>query len=618
MRRLLFAPLALLVMALLVAAPLAAQPLASPPLSPLGPKHEMRAAWIATVINLDWPTTRSATASAVQQAQLVSMLDGLQASGVNAVFFQVRSEADAMYDSPYEPWSHWLTGAQGTPPSPFYDPLAFAVEEAHARGMELHAWLNPYRADRGSGYAQDPTHVTQANPEWMLEFGALKIFDPGLQASRDRVALISADIARRYDVDGIHFDDYFYPYPPNNITNEDQATFQADPRGFTSINDWRRDNVNLMVAQVQDSLQAIDPELAFGISPFGIWRNGVPSGITGLDAYNVIFADALAWMNAQTVDYLVPQTYWKITGPQDFERLSAWWGDQRNDRHVYAGHGLYRTDAATFSGALFAPTEIPRQVRLTRDDPDLQGGSFFRAKNLTVFRSQGFRDSLQTDLYRRAALTPTMDWKSLAAPAAASSLAPTWNGDDLTLAWDPSPAGGDAETQFYAVYRINAAQPGLPASLDDPENLVAVTGETTFTDRPFVSPDPYHYVVTAVSPNSVESGPTNVVTVDGRAVSSEPEAGPVAFALDAPRPNPSRGAVEMALRLATPGRVSVHVVDVLGRRVATLVDDAPLGVGAHDLRWDGRTHGAPAPAGTYLVVLDVDGRRATRALTIAR
>ena len=202
------------------------------------PKHEFRGAWIATVINLDWPGSRGTFISNQQQAQLTTMLDKLKKAGINAVFFQVRSEADAMYESPYEPWSYWLTGRQGVPPNPFYDPLTFAVEEAHKRGMELHAWFNPYRTVRGSGYTNHASHVSVQHPEWTLTIGNLTVLNPGLQKVRDHITTVIADVVRRYDIDGVHFDDYFYPYPPNQITLQDRETFNNDPRGFRSIGAW--------------------------------------------------------------------------------------------------------------------------------------------------------------------------------------------------------------------------------------------------------------------------------------------------------------------------------------------------------------------------------------------
>ncbi|MGH7451691.1 MAG: glycoside hydrolase family 10 protein, partial [bacterium] len=278
------------------------------------PKREFRGAWIATVINLDWPSTPG-LAPGTQRGELMRLLDELQAAGINAVMFQVRSECDAMYASTIEPWSYWLTGGQGRAPSPFYDPLQFAVQEAHKRGMELHAWLNPYRSVREIGsYANAANHVSVQHPEWLFRAGNTRVLDPGLPMVRAYVTSVVMDVVNRYDVDGIHFDDYFYPYPPDQISNQDDATFANYSRGFTNRGDWRRDNVNLLIKMIHDSIQVVKPYVKFGISPFGIWRNGIPTGITGLDAYNTIYCDALAWLQQQTIDYLTPQLYWPFGG----------------------------------------------------------------------------------------------------------------------------------------------------------------------------------------------------------------------------------------------------------------------------------------------------------------
>ena len=606
------------VMRLLLLTLLVAASVSDPATAQELPKHEFRGAWIATVINLDWPSCRlsSSTCSAsAQRAELASILDGLQDVGINAVLFQVRTESDAFYDSPYEPSSYWLTGEQGADPG--YDPLAFAIEESHKRGMELHAWFNPYRADRGSSYTKADNHVTVQHPEWILDFGAIQITDPGLPEVRDYVTTVVADVARRYDVDGIHFDDYFYPYPPNAITNQDDASY-AEYGGGLSRGDWRRANVFEFVEQVRDSLAIANPDAVFGISPFGIWKNGVPAGITGLDAFNVVYADAVGWLNPgdgePLIDYLTPQLYWAFGGGQDYGKLAPWWESQRNDRHLYPGHGLYKADRATFSGTLYFSNEVPNQVRFNRATEGVQGSVFFRAKNLTQFSSKGFADSLRTDLYRYPALPPTMDWRSQDAPGTPTALALDDAPADglpgeVELTWT-APAAGDTQARFFAVYRVPQAQAGdLEAALEEPENLVGVTGETTIRNV-LLDGGAYTYVVTSMSPNSIESAPSNAVTLSG---SVDAEDGPaLALRLDAPRPNPSAGPVALAFTLPEAGRVTLRVVDVLGREVATLVDGEARAAGSHTVAWSARA------AGTYLVVLDADGARATRPMVVVR
>lgn len=587
-------------------------------------KYEFRGAWVATVANLDWPSCTSCS-SDVQKADLIDILDGLQEAGINAVIFQVRTEADALYDSPFEPWSYWLTGEQGTAPEPFYDPLAFAIEEAHARGMELHAWINPYRADRGSSYPKAASHVTNANPDWILSFShGISILDPGLPQVRDRVAAIVGDIARRYDIDGLHYDDYFYPYPStgfSRITNEDDATFAAHSRGFTDRGDWRRDNVNLLVAQIQDTLRAVRPEAVHGVSPFGIWKSGTPTGTTGLDAYSVIYADAVAWLDAQDIDYLTPQLYWSSErvfdadgdGDNDFNRqrfttLANWWASVRNDRHLYPGMAGYRIGQRGFEA-----DEIPNQIRYTRSRDDIGGSVIFRANSGILFSSLGLGDSLRTDLYRTAALPPVMDWMSQQAPGAPTALTAAERPGDTTvdLSWT-APVAGDAEARFFAVYRIPSAEAGdLTAAMARGENLVEVTGQATATDVPPVN-DLYTYVVTAVSANSIESLPSNPAVVQS-SVATEAD-GPLAAALGTPRPNPARGHTTVDVTLAQAGRVTLRVVDVLGREVARLLDAAPRTAGTHPVTWQTGALGS----GTYLLILEGPEGRATRPVVVVR
>lgn len=584
------------------------------------PKYEFRGAWIATVINLDWPDSRFGSTQA-QQVQLITMLDALQEAGINAVFFQVRSESDAMYASDIEPWSHWLTGTQGQAPNPFYDPLSFAIEEAHKRGMELHAWLNPYRANRGSGYPTDPSHVTNAHPDWTLSIGDIVVLDPGLQEVRDYIATIVSDVARRYDIDGVHFDDYFYPYPPNQITGEDAFTFSLHPRGFTNIGDWRRDNVNLMVAQVHDSLQVVNPSIKFGISPFGIWKNGVPNGIVGLDAYNDIYSDARAWIDAETIDYIVPQLYWSFGGGQDYGKLAPWWESVRNDRHFYPGHGLYRADAATYWSTLFAADEIPRQVRFNRNEEGIQGSVFFRAKNITVHPSKGFADTLRTDLYKQPALTPSMRWKDATPPATPPNLAFEWTSDEeVRLSWETPPAtGGEPAAKRYAVYRVrSAAAPNFDEIIADAANLIALTGENEITDRPGIADDPYYYVVTSVSANSIESAPSNHIVLDGKAVDVE-HYEPTAIALLQNYPNPFRETTTIQFTLDTPRTVSLRIYNMLGQEVATLLTETWKEPGVHQILWEGVNHaGSRLPSGAYFYILDTGDRRETKNMLLVR
>jgi uncharacterized lipoprotein YddW (UPF0748 family) len=471
----------------------------------------MRAAWIATVTNLDWPSSRNLTVEQ-QKQEFINLLDELKRDGINTVIFQVRSECDAMYSSAFDPWSYWLTGSQGTAPFPYYDPLEFAIDEAHKRGMELHAWFNPYRAERTVGnYTIDPGHVTVQHPDWIIQISTFKFLDPGLPMVRDYVTSVIYDIVSRYDVDGIHADDYFYPYPPNQISNQDAATFAAYPRGFTDIKNWRRDNVNLLIAQVNDTIQSVKPWVKFGMSPFGIWKNGVPPGIVGLSAYDDIYCDAIAWLHNRSVDYLTPQLYWPFGGGQDYAKLQPWWADSvyANERHFYPGHAYYRIPNWT------NPSEMPNQIRFDRNNPKVQGGVFFRAKNFGE-NPKGVTDTLRNDLYRYPSILPIMNWKDVVAPNPPQNLRfeRLANGRG-GLVWDvPQTASDGDSAKRYVVYRFDYSNI-QPADLENSSNILNVEGSRqSIPGEPPSTAGPFYFVVTSLDRNYNESGMSNILQVN--------------------------------------------------------------------------------------------------------
>jgi uncharacterized lipoprotein YddW (UPF0748 family) len=475
------------------------------------PKREFRAAWVATVENLDWPSTRG-TNPDPQKAELVTLLDQLKATGISCVVFQVRPACDALYASPYEPWSYWLTGTQGAGPAVEFDPLAFAVAEAHKRGMELHAWFNPYRAEKTIGqFTLADNHVVKQHPDWILTFPStkLKILDPGLPQVREFNAKIVADIVRRYDVDGVHADDYFYPYDPT-ITTEDATTFQNHSRGFTNIGDWRRDNVNLQMKMLMDSVNAIKPYVKFGMSPFGIWRPGYPPGITGLDAYNTLFADALAWLRDRSIDYLTPQLYWPIGGGQDYSKLMPWWADSTAayGRHLYPGMAPYRIGSWTAA-------EVPNQIKLNRGNPKVGGEVYFRARNGITDNLKGFQDSLKQNYYKYPALHPVMAWKDVVQPYPVRGIryaALPGNGG-LAVQWDlPLQAPDGDYASRYAVYRFDHYPSG--AEFDDPRNMLSVEGNMYVVPPPASNPLlPSYFVVRSLDRNYNEGDTSNVLII---------------------------------------------------------------------------------------------------------
>ena len=480
------------------------------------PKREFRSAWVATVTDLDWPTSNTETPD-VQRAELITILDNLKAAGITAVIFQIRPECDALYASSIEPWSYWLTGHEGTPPNPLWDPLQFAIDESHKRGMELHAWFNPYRAIRDTtAYPRALNHVSVLHPDWILRFSGitLRILNPGIPDVRAYVTSVIMDVVRRYDIDGVHFDDYFYPYPSgtfNQISTEDTATFHAYPRGFSNIDDWRRDNVNLQMKMIHDSIQAVKPFVKFGISPFGIWKDGVPSGITGLDAYSVLYGDAMAWLHQHSVDYLTPQLYWRIGGPQDYSKLMPWWADSTAwyNRHLYTGH-IYGTSYST--------SELPNQVRLNRANPKTGGSVFFRAGNI-LDNTLGFTDSLRNNLYHYPSLEPVMAWKDTVPPNPPRGITYASLPGTLVPAiqWElPITASDGDSASRYAIYRFNY-NAGPSPDVSDPRNMVSVEGERFSSPPPPPGPGPYYYYATALDRNFNESIVSSPLTITGPA-----------------------------------------------------------------------------------------------------
>jgi uncharacterized lipoprotein YddW (UPF0748 family) len=472
------------------------------------PKREFRGAWVASVVNLDWPSSPFLTTSA-QKEQLVSIFEDLKNMGINAVIFQIRPECDALYNSSYEPWSYWLTGSQGSPPNPYYDPLEFAVEEAHKRGMELHAWFNPYRAVRSVGsFSISSQHVTYQHPDWILAFGNLRILNPGLPQVRDYNTAVIMDVVRRYDIDGVHFDDYFYPYPPDQITNEDAVTFAEYSRGFTNIADWRRDNVNQQIKQINDSIMAVKPYVKFGISPFGIWRNGVPPGIIGMDAYSQIYADPITWLHDRSVDYLTPQLYWRIGGSQDYSKLMPWWADSTyaNERHLYTGHILNTS---------FSTSELPNQLKLNRNNSKVSGSIWFRA-DLLRSNTLTFRDSLRQNYYKYKALPPVMEWKDVLPPNPPLNVRyERLEGSGISaITWDLPQTASDGDSAFrYVVYRFNQINI-LQEDIDDPKNLIEIENKRNHV--PFsesTASGPYFYVITSLDRNNNESLISNVLEI---------------------------------------------------------------------------------------------------------
>ena len=405
------------------------------------PARELRGAWIATVANIDWPS-KPGLPVAQQKAELISLLDRAAQLHLNAVFFQVRSVCDAVYASPLEPWSEYLTGTQGKMPSPFYDPLALAVAEAHKRGLQLHAWFNPFRA--GHPEAKSPpalNHVTRTHPELIRHYGNQTIADPGEPETQARAIAAMLDVVKRYDVDGVVIDDYFYPYPQKDWAKrelpfpDDASWKKFGAQSGLSRDDWRRANINQFVQKVSQSVHAAKPWLQFGISPFGIWRPGVPTGIDAhaLDSYAKLYADAPLWLRNGWVDYLAPQLYWAIAPREhSFPVLFQWWRQQNpKGRHVFAA--LNDTD----SGKRFSDDEIGRQIDVVRTQTSNGGEIHYHLR--TLAENYGLAKTVAAK-YAQPALPPAVPWL-VAAPPEKPKFYQTESRAGWRFQWENSGAG---------------------------------------------------------------------------------------------------------------------------------------------------------------------------------
>ena len=374
--------------------------------------YEFRGVWIATVDNIDWPAKGMVNVED-QKAEFIRQLDLHKSNGMNAVIVQVRPAADAFYPSQYEPWSQWLTGVQGHPPSPYYDPLQFMIEETHKRGMEFHAWCNPYRADFQIGKSSiAPNHITRIHPEWFLTYGDKKYFDPSNKQAQKFVVNVVRDIVKRYDVDAIHMDDYFYPYRIAGKEFPDEASYRKSGTSL-SKDDWRRSNVDSIIAMLNAAIKIEKPWVKFGISPFSVWRNKDqdPEGSDSKAAqtnYDDLYANILLWLKKGWIDYVAPQLYLEIGNSKiAYEKLLDWWSKHSYGRHLYIGQGIYRADER--SSAWKNPKELPSQIQLLRKYPDVQGSIYFSSKSFDR-NPNGWNDSLRNNYYREPAMIPPMEW----------------------------------------------------------------------------------------------------------------------------------------------------------------------------------------------------------------
>jgi len=417
------------------------------PLDPPAPFQEFRGAWVAAVANIDWPSRKDLDPAA-QKAELTAVIENAARLRLNVVILQVRPACDALYASRLEPWSEYLTGTMGRAPSPVWDPLAFAIAEAHQRGLELHAWFNPFRALHNSAKSPiAPGHISRTHPAWVRSYGHFLWLDPGEPGVRDYSLSVVMDVVNRYDIDGVHFDDYFYPYKERDAAGR-EIDFPDGPSwerfgagGRLDRGDWRRENINNFVRRTYAAIKAAKPWVKFGVSPFGIWRPGQPKSVDGLDAYDGLYADSRRWLSSGWVDYFAPQLYWPIDSPrQSFPALLGWWARQNtHDRLLVPGLDLNRVRGSV------KPTEIANQCRLTRKQPGAAGEILWGLGALP--RNQPLWSTLTREVYAQPALMPPAPWLGHGRQLKPFlSVTPAGGAGGVELAWQT--AGGDAAARW--------------------------------------------------------------------------------------------------------------------------------------------------------------------------
>lgn len=481
------------------------------------PKREMRAVWVATVRNIDWPSKAGLTVEE-QKKELIYLLNVHKKNRMNVIVFQVRPACDALYNSPYEPWAQWITGKQGQAPDPYYDPLEMIIEECHKRNMELHAWFNPYRAVTGFEHTiLDSSHIAVTHPEMVLRYGKNKYLNPGLPETRAYVTKVVADVVSRYDIDAVHMDDYFYPYKLPGVDFPDEEAFLKYHGEFSKDEkeDWRRNNVDLVIRQIQDTIKTLKPWVKFGISPFGVWRNKSTDPL-GSDTqskqtnYDDLYADILKWLREGWIDYVTPQAYWHIGFEiADHQKISEWWDTNSFNKNLYIGLGVHRLNKKSKYEEWRSSDQIVRQVELSRSLPNVSGNFYFSSK---VFIKNPLRinQTLRKKLYPYPALIPINPAIPGKAPPPPSQLSVKSTGDSVILRWNQNVSPD--EQGYFVVYR---SRKNKEINQDDPSNILLLTNkpEVSLKKRFFLTRRNYNIRVTSISRTHYESTVGETVSV---------------------------------------------------------------------------------------------------------
>ncbi len=445
----------------------------------VGAQNQFKGVWISTVKRLDYPS-RTGLNSYQLKNEFTEIADSCNNLGINALIFQIRPAADAFFVSPYEPWSEWLTGKQGKAPKPFFDPLEFMIEQTHLRQMQFHAWINPFRAIATITHADiADNHITKLKPEWFFDYGNNRYFNPGIPQVQDYLVKVIVDIVKRYNIDGIHFDDYFYPYPLKNSKNKiipipDYNTFKKYGENFTNIKEWRRYNINKFVHRVHDSIKNIKPWVKFGISPPAVWRNkgydANGSATLGLASYDWIYADVLFWLKNKWVDYIAPQLYWHMNHKRaNYKILVKWWHNHNYDTDLYIGLNVHSIDKSRTDPNWGNPDQIPEQIRYAQSFSSVKGFILYRYESLSK-NPLGIKDSLKNNFFADTSvlliakndtsvflkdekIKIANKTKKENPPLKPINIGKYNIGNEITILWD-SPSDMDS-IKYFAVYKLN-------------------------------------------------------------------------------------------------------------------------------------------------------------------
>lgn len=470
------------------------------------PKREMRAAWISTVENIDWPS-KPGLSDKEMKNEMIAILDNLRSYNLNTVIFQIRPTADAYYKSTKEPASHWITGTQGVAPG--FDPLQIMIDEAGKRGMNVHVWLNPYRVQKDTVRdVLSKNHLYFKRPDLFLTYGKTRYFNPGLQETRNFVASVVGEIVRKYDIQAVHMDDYFYPYKIEGQEFPDEKAFAKEPRQFKDKEDWRRDNVDLIIKQIRDTIIANKPEVEFGISPFGVWRNIAKDSQgsntrAGATNYDDLYANILKWQKENWIDYVTPQIYWHIGFDRaNFEVLAKWWAEHKYGANVYVGHGDYKISNTAKEPEWRSSDQIVKQIEMIRKMPLIDGSMHFTASTF-LKKGDTLRKPLVEKEYKYIALTPEANRITRLKPEPPTNAVIAKKGNNAILTWKAA-----FNDKKYVIYRFPK---GKITDFSNPENIYYVTTALKL-EVPNANLENYVYALTALSQTQTESSPIEFST----------------------------------------------------------------------------------------------------------